>query len=124
MLVTGEQFGIGGMDSVRGFEEREVTADHGFRGTAEIYTPDFGGKTEIGGARARALAFVDWGGGVRINPAPGEIKRQHIASGGLGLRLAHGTNFAARVDWAMVWNEGGNQGSGDTRVHFSLSYVF
>lgn len=124
MLVTGEQFGIGGMDSVRGFEEREVTADHGFRGTAEIYTPDFGGKTEIGGARARALAFVDWGGVVRINPAPGEIKRQHIASGGLGLRLAHGTNFAARVDWAMVWNEGGNQGSGDTRVHFSLSYVF
>jgi len=124
MLVTGEQFGIGGMDSVRGFEEREVTADRGFRGSAEIYTPDFGSKTEIGGARARALAFVDWGGVFRVNPAPGEIQRQHIASAGLGLRLAHGTNFAARVDWAMVWNEGGNQGSGDTRVHFSLSYVF
>ena len=102
MLVTGEQFGIGGMDSVRGFDEREVTADYGFRGTTEIYTPDFGGKTGISGARVRALAFVDWGGVFRINPAPGELQTQHISSTGLGLRLSHGTNFAARVDWAVV----------------------
>jgi hemolysin activation/secretion protein len=124
MLVTGEQFGLGGMDSVRGFSEREVTAETGFRGSAEVYTPDFGGQTGIGGARMRALSFVDWGGAYRVNPAPGEIHRQHIASAGLGVRFAHGTNFALRADWAMVWNEGGNQSSGDSRVHFSLSYVF
>jgi len=124
MLVTGEQFGLGGVDSVRGFMEREVTADWGFRGSAEVYTPDFGGKTGIGGVRARALSFVDWGGVYRVNPAPGEVHRQHIASAGFGVRFAHGTNFALRADWAMVWNEGGNQGSGDSRVHFSLSYVF
>jgi hemolysin activation/secretion protein len=124
MLVTGEQFGIGGMDSVRGFAEREVTADTGFRGTAEVYTPDFGNVTGIGGVRARVLGFVDWGGVFRINPAPGEVHRQHIASAGLGIRIAHSTNFALRADWAMVWNEGGNQGSGDSRLHFSVSYVF
>jgi hemolysin activation/secretion protein len=124
MLVTGEQFGLGGMDSVRGFLEREVTSDSGYRGTAEVYSPDFGGRTGIGGLRTRALAFVDWGGVQRNHPAPGEIERQHIASAGLGARIAHGTNFSLRADWAMVWNEGGNQGSGDSRVHFSLSYVF
>ena len=124
MLVTGEQFGIGGADSVRGFAEREVTNDWGFRGTAEIYTPDFGGKTGVSGARARALTFVDWGGVKRVNPGPGEIQRQHIASAGLGFRFSQGTSLALRADWAMVWNEGGNQGSGDTMVHFSVSYVF
>jgi hemolysin activation/secretion protein len=124
MLVTGEQFGIGGMDSVRGFLEREVTADYGFRGTTEVYTPDFGGTFGLGGVRSRALAFVDWGGVYRVNPAPGEIHRQHIASAGFGVRVAHSTNFALRADVAMVWNEGGNQSSGDTRVHFSVSYVF
>jgi hemolysin activation/secretion protein len=124
MLVTGEQFGIGGADSVRGFAEREVTNDWGFRGTAEIYTPDFGGRTGFAGARARALTFVDWGGVKRVHPGPGEINKQHIASGGLGFRFSHGTNLAFRADWAMVWNEGGNQGSGDSLVHFSFSYVF
>jgi len=124
MLVTGEQFGIGGADSVRGFSEREVTNDWGFRGTAEVYTPDFGGKTGISGARARALTFVDWGGVKRVNPGPGEIQRQHISSAGLGFRFSRGTNLAFRVDWATVWNEGGNQGSGDMKVHFSFSYVF
>ncbi|HEX6691332.1 MAG TPA: ShlB/FhaC/HecB family hemolysin secretion/activation protein [Burkholderiales bacterium] len=124
MLVTGEQFGIGGMDSVRGFSEREVTGDSGFRGSAEVYTPDFGGVSGVSGMRTRALAFIDWGGTYRVNPAPGEIQRQHISSAGLGIRIGHSTNFSLRADWAMVWNEGGNQGSGDSRVHFSLSYVF
>jgi hemolysin activation/secretion protein len=124
MLVTGEQFGIGGADSVRGFAEREVTNDWGYRGTAEVYTPDFGGKTRVAGARSRALAFVDWGGVYRISPGPGEAAKQHIASAGLGFRFSHGTSLAFRADWAMVWNEGGEQGSGDSRVHFSLSYVF
>jgi hemolysin activation/secretion protein len=124
MLVTGEQFGIGGMDSVRGFLEREVTNDWGFRGVAEVYTPDFGGKTEISGARARALVFLDWGGVHRIDPGPAEIHTENISSTGIGIRFSRGTNFAFRADWAVVVNAGGNQSSGDSRVHFSLSYVF
>ena len=124
MLVTGEQFGIGGMDSVRGFLEREVTSDWGYRGVAEMYTPDFGGKTEISGARARGLVFLDWGGVRRNNPGPAEIPKENISSTGIGIRFSRGTNFALRADWAIVVNQGGNQGSGDSRVHFSLSYVF
>jgi len=30
-LIIGEQFGLGGVTSVRGFEERAVTGDRGFR---------------------------------------------------------------------------------------------
>ena len=124
MLVTGEQFGLGGADSVRGFLEREITNDNGYRGTFELYTPDFGAKTGITGGRARALAFYDWGGVSRNQPAPSESRSQHIASVGLGLRISRGSNLAFRVDWGVVINAGGQQGTGDQRVHASISYVF
>ena len=55
-LVSGEQYGIGGQDSVRGFDERELVDDRGNRATLELQTPDFGER--IGrGVFARALAL-------------------------------------------------------------------
>jgi hemolysin activation/secretion protein len=124
MLVSGEQFGIGGADSVRGFLEREVTNDVGYRGTVELYSPDFGSVTKLAGARMRALTFIDWGSVRRLRPAPGEAHGQAIGSAGFGLRFSRGTNLSFRVDFARVFNEGGNQGSGDERLHMSFSYVF
>jgi hemolysin activation/secretion protein len=131
ILASGEQFGIGGADSVRGFLERQVVGDKGFRGTLELYTPDFGGQTGIAGARMRALAFVDWGGVYVIKPLPGVPSRQHIGSAGLGLRFSHGTNLSFRLDVASIWDasfqdadKSSGQGVGESRANFSFSYVF
>ncbi len=131
MLVSGEQFGIGGADSVRGFLEREITNDQGYRGTLELYTPDFGGKTGIEGVRIRALAFVDWGGVWRNRPGAGEPHSQRVGSAGVGLRLARGNNVSLRVDYGIVFDgysaglgSMAGQSSGDTRLHASFSYVF
>jgi hemolysin activation/secretion protein len=129
LLVPGEQFGIGGADSVRGFLEREVADDSGYRGTLELYSPDFGGKTWIEGARMRALTFLDWGQVVRNRPTPSETHSQSIASWGFGLRIAQGTNMAMRVDYAFVLDENFQQAinphtKNSQRVHFSFSYIF
>jgi len=124
MLVTGEQFGIGGMDSVRGFLEREISNDNGYRGTMEFYSPDFGNKTGVAGARMRGLFFADWGHVARNQPGPGEIPKQGIWSMGTGLRFSKGTNLAARVDYAIVQDAGGVQKVGNSRVLFSVSYIF
>ena len=124
MLVTGEQFGLGGADSVRGFAEREIPNDKGYRGTFEIYTPDIGARTGITGARMRALTFYDFGGVRRLEPSPAEAHGQHIWSTGVGLRFSRGTNVAFRIDYAFVGGEGGSQSNGDTRVHMSFSYIF
>jgi len=123
MLVSGEQFGIGGADSVRGFFEREVSNDVGYRGTLELYTPDFGGKL-MAGARTRALAFFDYGGVRRNQPGPAEPHGQHITSTGVGLRFSRGTNIALRLDYGIVTNKGGQQTLGDTKLHASFSYLF
>lgn len=125
MLISGEQFGVGGADSVRGFLEREITNDSGYRGSVEVYSPDFGGRiTMVDGARARGLAFVDWAGLKRNRPGPGEAHATHIGSVGLGLRFARGNNMTFRADLGWVFDEGGFQGRGDGRGHFSFSYVF
>jgi hemolysin activation/secretion protein len=124
MLVTGEQFGLGGTDSVRGFFEREITNDLGYRGTVELYTPDFGGWTGISAARSRGLVFFDWGGVRRNKPGPAEPHATHVWSSGVGLRFSRGTNLALRVDVAIVGGEGGVQTRGASRVHASVSYIF
>ena len=124
MLVTGEQFGLGGADSIRGFFEREITNDLGYRGTLEVYTPDFGGWTGISGARTRALVFFDFGGVRRNRPSPAEPHGAHVWSTGVGLRFSQGTNLAFRVDYGVVGGEGGSQTKDDAKLHASISYIF
>ena len=124
-LISGEQFGIGGADSVRGFLEREVSNDSGFRYSMEAYTPDFGGKIPwVSGVRARNVFFYDWGRVKRFNPLPGEIRQQGIASFGVGIRVSHGTNFSFRLDYGIVLDDGGNQGNWEGRPHATVSYIF
>ena len=124
MLISGEQFGIGGADSVRGFLEREIINDNGYRGTFEFYTPDFGKIVPVAGARMRALAFYDWGAVRRIRPAVIEMHGQHVSSAGFGVRFSRGTNLSLRLDVATVTDSGGLQKIGDVRVHASFAYIF
>ena len=64
-----EQFGIGGMESVRGFLERQFAGDRGYSGSLELYSPDFGADAiKIGGsaygqncARCHGLGAVSGG---------------------------------------------------------------
>jgi Hemolysin activation/secretion protein len=56
-LIAGEQFGAGGVTSVRGFESREIAADNGYSGTLELHTPELCARWN--NASCRALVFLD-----------------------------------------------------------------
>src|SRR5206468_3979668 len=61
-LIPGEQFGLGGPDSVRGYVLREVVNDRGFSGQLELYTPELSAKLHLSDAyKVRLLAFYDFG---------------------------------------------------------------
>jgi len=121
LLIPGEQFGMGGADSVRGYYERETASDKGQRFSLEGYGPDFG--SWIGGDwRARALAFVDAARG-RDNPLERGPENK-LGSFGLGLRANQGKSLAFRLDVARVTKDAGTRVNGDYRAHAAVAYSF
>ncbi len=120
-LVPGEQFGLGGQDSVRGFYEREVANDNGERFSAEVYGPDMGAR--LGGDwRARPLAFFDTATG--WDRAPERAAKNGISSAGLGMRVSQGRALSIRIDAAGVLNGSTSRPDNKGRIHFSLAYSF
>lgn len=122
-LVPGEQFGIGGASSVRGFREREVANDSGYSASMEAYSPDFGAWLGAG-ANARALLFYDVGHARRNKALPEENRNVSVASAGIGLRLSVHSALTLRADYAVVVDEGGSQHEGDGMMHLGVGYVF
>ena len=111
---------------MRGYLEREVVNDNGYRGTAEFYTPDYASSIPFlpGGSRLRTLFFYDWGLTQRYSPLLGEQKQSAIASYGLGFRFSRGTNISFRFDYGVVSDAGGTQGRYENRAHAAFSYIF
>jgi hemolysin activation/secretion protein len=126
MLVPGEQFGYGGPDSVRGFNNREVSNDRGYSANFEVYTPELGSKFDWRwkDLKARLLAFYDVGYTDRVTPSPGDPIGEFGSSVGIGLRLAAGKSLSLRADLAEVINAAGLQNKRDKMIHASMAIVF
>ena len=122
-LIAGEQFGIGGQDSVRGFLEREISSDKGARASFELRSPDLGVRLGAGVA-AQALVFYDLGHVARNAVLPGEVASANIASIGAGLRVTIAPRATARLDLAHVLRGAGLRVRGDERAHFSLGVAY
>jgi hemolysin activation/secretion protein len=96
VLIAGEQFGLGGLTSVRGTDsERPISGDMGVSGTFEVTTPEV-----LQGLRL--LGFVDagWIGNNGPN-TPAKPAADSIASVGLGARYVRG-NFTATFDYGRI----------------------
>jgi hemolysin activation/secretion protein len=123
VLISGEQFGLGGQFSVRGTEiERPISGDKGVAATFEVTTPEL-----MSGLRA--LGFVD-AGYLRNNNPNGANKplSDRLASAGLGLRYARSI-WAVSLDYGrlvlgsrvpLALNSSSPQ-KGDSRFYLTLS---
>ncbi len=123
-LVPGEQFGIGGATSVRGFPDRDISNDKGFSGSLEIYSPDL---CKIAGSESfqcRSLAFYDMGYASRNNPLPGEVHSNTIASVGPGIRITDGKHLTLSTDYGFVVKGGGDRTNGGGRWHFAATLMY
>lgn len=123
-LVSGEQFGIAGATSVRGFLEREIARDKGYSANLELYTPNLAGNLLPSDSKLRGLLFCDFARAAN-NQLAGEAKQStSIASLGVGLRLNIKSNFNLRFDLARVIDEGGSKQTGDIRGHIAVYLSF
>jgi len=125
-LIAGEQFGIGGWDSVRGLLEREAASDRGYQGTLELYTPEVGKGFLVDGAKMRFLMFFDWGL-VRQNHQQGcenLVCGLSASSIGVGVRVSMRQGVSLRLDYAQVLDGAISSLGTDRRFHGALSFAF
>jgi hemolysin activation/secretion protein len=126
VLISGEQFGLGGLGSVRGTSiDRPMTGDKGAAGSFEVTTPELG-------TGLRLLGFMD-AGWLGNNSPNGTNKpsSDHLASIGVGLRYVR-EPFAASLDYGRLLNSSRvpltlNSASpqrGDDRFYVNLSIRF
>jgi len=120
-LIPGEQFGLGGVNSVRGFYERSTAHDIGHRVSFEMYGPEIGYQIAPDW-RARMLGFIDVGRGK--DQAPVRLAESGLASAGVGGRATRGKNLSLRFDFALVTNGTANREVGEIRTHFAVVYTF
>ncbi|BAT51706.1 Surface antigen variable number [Nostoc sp. NIES-3756] len=119
-LLSLEQFGLGGLDSVRGYRQDYLLTDNGAFASAEVQIPVL--RLSQNSGLLQVTPFVDFGvawNNQRENPDPNAL-----AAVGLGLRWSSGDRFTARLDWgiplisvdseARTWQENG--------LYFSLIY--
>lgn len=123
-LVAGEQFGLGGPDSVRGYLVREVANDRGYAANFELYTPDWGAKLANTDTRLRFLAFYDYGSVRRNNALPGESHGETLASAGFGMRLGFRKNVTLRADVAQILEDAGTRASDEQRLSVGLVLLY
>ncbi len=118
-LVPLEQFGLGGINSVRGYRQDYLLTDNGAFASAEVRVPIL----RISRNDVLQLApFVD--AGAAWNNSRGILNPNSLASIGLGLRWQVGDRLTARFDWGIplvhvnlkkrTWQENG--------LYFSIVY--
>ncbi len=93
-LISGEQFGVGGANSVRGFDERAVAGDSGVRISVEMWTPEAPFLPNL-----RGLVFFDVGHRDIQEPQLGEIDSDTISSTGVGVRYQFSDKISATLDY-------------------------
>jgi len=116
-LISGEQFGIGGVNSIRGFEERAVSGDSGNQATLEFSRLVYDNKIQL-------RVFADMGHVKIKSPVAGQIVSETLisAGGGFSWRINKHLNFS--VDYGHELNPARAIDTGGTKTHASLFYRF
>jgi hemolysin activation/secretion protein len=104
-LLPTEEFGLGGYDTVRGYDERVLEGDDGWLLVNEIRTP----RILLGNLTTRAnahdwiqgLVFCDYGSAINRQPnaASLESSSETLLSVGAGFRYEIADNVRFRVDY-------------------------
>ncbi|MDF5706660.1 MAG: ShlB/FhaC/HecB family hemolysin secretion/activation protein [Nostoc sp. S4] len=97
-LVSLEQFGVGGIASVRGYRQDQLLADNGAFGSIELRLPILRIRKPRG--LLQVVPFFDvgtaWNNFEGVDPDP-----SWLASVGLGLRFQMSDRLNTRIDWGI-----------------------
>ncbi|MDJ0742495.1 MAG: ShlB/FhaC/HecB family hemolysin secretion/activation protein [Xenococcaceae cyanobacterium MO_167.B27] len=121
-LVSLENFGLGGQESVRGYRQDVLLSDSGIFASAELRIPIVQARNIRGSLQL--IPFIDFGTAWNVDREDPDTNT--LVGTGLGLLWQQGDNLQARLDWGIpltdidsrdnTWQENG--------VYFQLEYKF
>ena len=116
-LLSLEKFSLGGINSVRGYEENQLVTDSGILGGIELRIPVTSNPNTL-----QLTPFIEFGTGWN-NDEP-DPENTTIASLGLGLRWLIGNAISVRLDYGIPLVDVDNEGDSlqENGLHFSLRY--
>lgn len=122
-LLPSEQIGLGGYDTVRGYDERQITMDQGLLCNLSCYTPPVSilryWKPKVEDT-LKFLVFFDFGWGENLAGVPGLDNPQYLAGIGPGLRYEMPPYIDLRFDWGIRLHKDEELGDSASRIHFGL----
>lgn len=121
-LLTAEQYGIGGPDSVRGFIQSEALGDEGYTISAEYRQQVY--RSKKGTELVQAVAFLDHGHVELKLPQVGEVAERSLTGAGVGLRAAIGPKASLRLDLGMPISQARNADGDDVLLYVQSAIRF
>jgi len=97
-LVSGEQFGAGGLGTVRGYLEGEQFGDDAAFGSLELRSPSLLGWMDDKAYEWRIYVFNEGGLVTIIDPLPEQTSQFELASYGVGSRVRLMDHFNGSID--------------------------
>lgn len=128
-LPGGEQYALGGGDSVRGYYEAEGSGDHALLGSLEWRSPNLWPRPAQGAAAGPVdelalVAFLDAGRIYVSQPAAGQAARVPLLGSGLGLRLRALQRLTADLDLAWPQKPTPASPRSEPRLHVRVAAQF
>jgi hemolysin activation/secretion protein len=119
-LVPLEQFGIGGVETVRGYRQDALLTDSGLLFSTELRLPIL--RTRRGIGVVQLTPFVDVGTG--WNQGKAALDPNTLVGAGLGLLWRQGDNFSARLDWGLplIGIDTNKRTLQEKGIYFSIQY--
>jgi hemolysin activation/secretion protein len=125
-LISTEQFGIGGVNSVRGYHEGEVFGDTGWHVSLEQQTPPHVVGTVYGNQplTLRGSVYMDWATAYRIDPPAGIPGAVELWGAGFGFAASVGPHWQSRFLFSLPLIGTSLTPSGQPYFNFSLTGQF
>lgn len=123
-LLSAEEFSGGGLGTVRGYLEGEVSGDEGFTGTVELRSPPLETRLGLKDASVRLFAFADSGQFTVLSPLPGQTSRFELSSVGLGARVAAHGHFTGTLDAGFPLVSQANTPAHDWLITFTAAFSY
>lgn len=119
-LVSGEQYALGGAETVRGYLEAEAAGDNALLGSLEWRSPNFAPAKSFW-RELSLLAFVDVARAQTLLPQPEQAERTPLLGTGMGLRLRAAPNLNAELDIGWPLKPTPASPKSNPRLHLRLS---